>query len=232
MADGLNNCPNFCTHQMRRDGLKILMFGPPGSGKGTYASRLSTILHVPHISTGDLVREEIKNQTETGRRINDYSSQGLLVPDEVICQLLSDRISQPDCANGFILDGFPRTIPQAQELEKTTFTDVVINLDVPDAVIIERLASRLTCKTCGSIYNKRFLKPKVEGLCDKCGGKLYQRDDDQPAVIQQRLDVYREQTQPLLEYYTRKNQVKNVSNDRADVPPDTVVEEILRMIRS
>ena len=210
----------------------MLMFGPPGSGKGTYASRLSARLSIPHISTGDLVREEIKNQTETGKRINDYSSRGLLVPDNVICQLLQKRISQPDCTTGFILDGFPRTIPQAQELEKISNTDLVINLKVPDAVIIERLASKLTCKSCGSIYNERFLKPRIERQCDKCGGQPYQREDDCPKVIQQRLELYRKQTQPLLEYYLKKNEVRNVSNKKPGVPPEKVVEEMINILRT
>ena len=207
------------------------MFGPPGSGKGTYASRLSGRLSIPHISTGDLVRDEIKNQTELGRRINDYSSRGLLVPDNVMCELLQNRISRPDCAGGFILDGFPRTIPQALELEKTSVADVIINLQVPDTVIIERLASRLTCRSCGTIYNKQFLKPKIEGQCDKCGGKLYQREDDQPNVIQQRLQLYRKQTQPLLDYYLRRNRVRNIANQEAGVPPEKVVDEIINVIQ-
>ena len=208
------------------------MFGPPGSGKGTYASRLSAKLSIPHISTGDLVREEIKNQTEMGRRVIDYSSRGLLVPDNVICQLLQKRISQPDCMRGFILDGFPRTIPQAQELEKISTADLVINLRVPDKVIIERLASRLTCRSCGAIYNERFLMPRNAGRCDKCDGQLYQREDDQPKVIQQRLELYREQTQPLLEYYISKNQVRNITNNETNVPPEKVVEEIINIIQA
>ena len=199
--------------------MKILVFGPPGSGKGTYASRLSAKLGMPHISTGDLVRDEIKNQTEMGKRINDYSSRGLLVPDNVMCQLLQKRITQPDCKGGFILDGFPRTIPQAQELEKISTTDLVINLQVPDAVVIERLGARLTCRNCGAIYNERFLKPRTPGRCDKCTGQLYQREDDRPSVIQQRLELYRQQTQPLLEHYASKNQIRNITNNQTDVPP-------------
>ena len=212
--------------------MKIVMFGPPGSGKGTYASRLSVRLNTPHISTGDLVRDEIKKQTDLGNRINDYSARGQLVPDKTICELLQNRISQPDCTKGFILDGFPRTIPQAQELEKISTTDVVINLDVPDAVIIERLSTRLTCRSCGTIYNERFLKPRVEGRCDKCEGQLYKREDDRPNVIQERLHVYRKQTQPLLEYYQKKNQVRNITNKEAGVPPDKVVQEILSIIQA
>jgi len=218
--------------RIRSGDLKILMFGPPGSGKGTYASRLSTKLHIPHVSTGDLVRDEIKNQTEMGKRISDYSSRGLLVPDNVMCQLLQKRIIQSDCANGYILDGFPRTIPQAQELEKVSTTDFVINLQVPDEVIIERLASRLTCINCGAIFNERFLKPKLSGKCDKCGGQLQQREDDRPSVIQQRLELYRKQTRPLLEHYARKNQVRNIVNNQAETPPERVVEEIISVIET
>jgi len=208
------------------------MFGPPGSGKGTYASRLSGELGIPHISTGDLVRDEIKNQTEMGTRINDYSARGQLVPDDMICQLLQKRISQPDCTRGFILDGFPRTVAQAQELEKISSTDLIINLDVPDEVIIERLASRLTCRNCGAIYNERFLKPRIPGKCDKCEGQLYQREDDRPRVIQQRLQLYRKETHPLLEYYRRKNQVRNISNKDGGVPPEKVMEEIINIIQT
>ena len=131
-----------------------------------------------------------------------------------------------------LLDGFPRTIPQAQELEKISTTDLVINLRVPDTVIIERLESRLTCRSCGSIYNERFLKPRIAGRCDKCDGQLYQREDDHPNVIQQRLELYRKQTQPLLEYYLRKNQVRNISNNETHVPPEKVVEEIINMIQA
>jgi len=167
-----------------------------------------------------------------GRRVIDYSSRGLLVPDNVICQLLQKRISQPDCMRGFILDGFPRTIPQAQELEKISTADLVINLRVPDKVIIERLASRLTCRSCGAIYNERFLMPRNAGRCDKCDGQLYQREDDQPKVIQQRLELYREQTQPLLEYYISKNQVRNITNNETNVPPEKVVEEIINIIQA
>jgi len=206
------------------------MFGPPGSGKGTYASRLSVKLNTPHISTGDLVRDEIKKQTDLGKRISDYSSRGQLVPDKTICELLQKRISQPDCNAGFILDGFPRTIPQAQELSKISTTDLIINLNVPDAVIIERLSTRLTCKSCGAVYNERTLKPKTEGKCDKCQGNLYKREDDQPTVIQERLNVYRKQTQPLLEYYQREGRIRNVTNKEASVPPEKIVQEILNII--
>jgi adenylate kinase len=212
--------------------LNIAMFGPPGSGKGTYASRLNEVLHLPHISTGDLVRQEIKDGTKIGKEIEDYSKRGLLVPDDTINELLKKRISQPDCSSGFILDGFPRTIPQANALERIAAISVVINLVVPDQIIIERLSARLTCKSCGTIYNKLFLKPKVEGICDKCGGLLYTRDDDKPEVIQERLNTYRKQTQPLLAYYRQRGLIENVHNDEAGTPPEKILKEILKIIKA
>jgi len=212
--------------------LKIVIFGPPGSGKGTYASRLFDLIKTPHISTGDLVRYEIKNKTETGKKIEEYTKRGVLVPDDVVIELLKKRISQPDCASGFILDGFPRTIPQAEALNKISPIDIVINLDVPDEVIIERLSSRLTCKSCGEIYNRRFLKPKVEGICDKCGGQLYTRDDDKPEVIRERLKTYQRQTQPLLDYYKERKLVENVRNTEVAVPPEIIVSKIMKIINA
>ncbi len=185
---------------------------------------------MPHISSGDLVRNEIKDRTETGKKIEDYTKRGELVPDDIIIELLKRRISQPDCADGFILDGFPRTVPQAKALEKAVPLKVVVNLDVPDQIIVERLSSRLTCKNCGEIYNKRFLKPKVEGICDKCGGQLYTREDDKPEVIKKRLKTYRRQTQPLLDYYKERNLVENVRNTEAGVPPEIIVRQIMKII--
>jgi adenylate kinase len=208
------------------------MFGPPGSGKGTYASRLYEKLRIPHISTGDLVRQEIKAGTEIGKEIEGHSRSGGLVPDDTIVELLRKRISKPDCSGGFILDGFPRTIPQAKALEKITSIDVVINLDVPDEIIIDRLSSRLTCKSCGEIFNKRFMKPKIEGICDKCGGQLYTRDDDKPEVIQERLNTYRRQTRPLLDYYKERNLVENVRNTEAAVPPEKIVKQIMNIVKA
>ncbi len=211
--------------------MNIVIFGPPGSGKGTYSSRLLQELKTPHISTGDLVRAEIRKSTAIGKEIEGYSRRGQLVPDSTIITLLKNRVSEPDCSKGFILDGFPRTIPQANELDKFASVDVVINLDVPDDVIVERLSTRLTCRSCGEIYNRLFLKPKREGTCDKCGGELYTRDDDKPEVIQERLNTYREQTQPLLDFYRKQNLVEDVSNREAGVPPEQIVSKILDIIR-
>ncbi|MEM2889188.1 MAG: adenylate kinase [Candidatus Bathyarchaeia archaeon] len=210
--------------------MKIVMLGPPGAGKGTYASRLNTILGVPHISTGDMVRDEIKAQTDLGKKIKQYSDKGELVPDEIIIQLLKERLKKPDCGKGFILDGFPRTISQAEALDKISNIDVVLNLNVPDEIIITRLSNRVTCKKCGAIYNILTLKPKKEGVCDNCGGELYQRHDDNPDVIKERLNVYREKTQPLIEYYKKKGLLKDIHCNDLMTPPEAVIEKILRIL--
>ncbi len=206
------------------------MLGPPGAGKGTYASRLNVNLGIPHISTGDMVRDEIKAQTELGKKIKQYSDKGELVPDEIIIQLLADRLKRPDCKKGFILDGFPRTINQAESLDKISKIDVAVNLNVPDEIIITRLSNRVTCKKCGAIYNLLTLKPKKEGVCDSCGGDLYQRYDDKPKVIQERLNVYREKTQPLIEYYKKKELLKDAQCNDLMTPPEVVVAQILKIL--
>jgi len=210
--------------------MKIVMLGAPGAGKGTYASRLNVSLGIPHISTGDMVRNEIKAQTELGKKIKQYSDKGELVPDEIIIQLLADRLKKADCEKGYILDGFPRTINQAEALGKISKIDVVVNLNVPDQIIVTRLSNRVTCKKCGAIYNLLTLKPKKEGECDNCGGELIQRRDDQPEVIQERLNVYREKTEPLIQYYRKKGLLKDVRCDDLMTPPEVIVEKILKIL--
>ena len=211
--------------------MKIVILGPPGSGKGTYASRLKDLLGIPHISTGDMVREEIRAQTELGKIMKAYSERGELVPDEIIIDMLAKRLSKPDAQRGFILDGFPRTLKQAEYLEKISGVDLVINLNVPDEIIIQRLSNRLICKRCGAIYNRLTLKPKVDGICDKCGGELYQREDDRPEVIQERLNVYRRDTEPLIEYYRRKGILRDVYCESLTTTPEEMIGKIMEIIR-
>jgi len=209
--------------------VRVVIFGPPGSGKGTYASRLTQKLGVPHISTGNLVREEIRNNTPLGKTIENYSNSGALVPDDVITEILKNRISA-EVSKGFILEGYPRKVNQAKALERITKLDAVVNLGVPDDLIVARLSARLQCRACGEIYNERTLKPKISGKCDKCDGELYRRVDDQPEVIRERLKVYREASEPVVEFYRAKSILKNIRNDDANADPDSVAQQILEAI--
>jgi len=209
--------------------MKIVIFGPPGSGKGTYATLLKSQLGIPHISTGDLVREEIKNKTPIGDKIVKYSNSGKLVPDEIITQILKRRLS-PDLSKGFILEGYPRSIEQAKQLENMTKIDVVINLNVPSEVIVSRLSARMQCKNCGSIYNEQTLKPKVPGKCDKCGGALFKREDDQPKIILERLKVYEQTSSPVVDYYRARGSLRDVIVDDPNASPDIVVKKIMSLI--
>ncbi len=209
--------------------MKAVIFGAPGSGKGTYASRLQAQLGVEVIAMGDIFRYMMKEDSELGRKIRSYVEKGTLVPDDIVNEVLEKRLSKIPKGNGFILDGYPRTVQQADNLDKIVKIDAVILLAVPDWVIIERLSSRRICRNCGTVYNVRFLKPKVEGVCDKCGGQLYQRSDDTPEVIKNRLKIYEEQTQPLLQKFREKNIPFVVADcDKLDMPPETVVETIVR----
>jgi adenylate kinase len=208
------------------------MFGAPGAGKGTYASRLQKKLGVETIATGDIFRELIKNDSELGRKVSSYVEKGLLVPDEIVTEVLKERLSKIPEGKGFILDGFPRTLGQAKALEAVAKIDVILMLDVPDWLIIERLSSRRICRNCGTVYNIRFLKPKVEGVCDKCGGPLYQRSDDNPEVIKKRLQVYKEQAEPLLEYFEKKKVPFVVSKTTSlDQSPEPVVDKMIEELK-
>lgn len=206
--------------------MKAIIFGAPGSGKGTYASRLQIKLGVEVISMGDIFRELMKEESDLGREVKYYVEKGLLVPDEIVVEVLKKRLSKIPPEKGYILDGFPRTLEQAKTLETIAKLDVILLLMVPDWMIIERLSSRRICQNCGTVYNLRFLKPKVDGICDKCGGPLYQRSDDNPEVIKKRLQIYQDQTSPLLQHYKEKKVPFIVSNTTSlETPPERVVEE-------
>jgi adenylate kinase len=209
--------------------VKAVIFGAPGAGKGTYASRLQSRLDVDVIAMGDIFREMLKEDSELGRKVKSYVEKGLLVPDDVVNDVLRQRLAKVPAGKGFILDGYPRTVEQAETLETIVKIDVVILLVVPDWIIVERLSSRRICSNCGTVYNIRFLKPKVEGVCDKCGGRLYQRPDDTPEVIKKRIQVYEEQTQPILRRFKEKNVPFVLAHcDKLEMPPETVVEGIVR----
>jgi len=211
--------------------VNLIIFGPPGAGKGTYASRLATLLKIAGIATGDIFREEIKQNTLLGRKVADFVNKGVLVPDEITIEILKKRISEPNSQKGFILDGYPRTIEQAKALEMIAKIDAVIRIIVPEWIIIERLSNRRICSNCGEVYNLRYLKPKIEGVCDKCGGQLYQREDDKPEVIKERLKVYEKQTQPLIEYYKKKIPVIEVETPRIETPPETIIEKMINKLK-
>lgn len=199
--------------------MKIIMLGAPGAGKGTQAKKIAEKYDIPHISTGDIFRANIKNNTELGKKAKEYMDQGLLVPDELTCDLVTDRIQKDDCSKGFILDGFPRTIPQAEALDKAlngmgTAMDYAINVDVADDKIIDRMSGRRACLKCGATYHVITIPPKKEGICDNCGSELVQREDDKPETVKKRLDVYHEQTQPLIDFYNNQGILRTVDGTK------------------
>lgn len=193
--------------------MNIILLGAPGAGKGTQASKIVDAYRLPHISTGDIFRENIKNQTPIGLLAKSYTDRGALVPDEVTCKIVEERIGRADCKNGFMLDGFPRTIAQAEALDNITQIDLVINFDVDFSLLLDRLCGRRVCKDCGESYHITRLNGEMK--CSRCGGELYQRKDDNPETVQSRLDVYSAQTAPLIEYYTKKGVIFNVDGSAA-----------------
>ena len=212
--------------------MKIIMLGAPGAGKGTQAKQIADRYNIPHISTGDIFRANIKNGTELGKKAKEFMDQGLLVPDELTCDLVMDRIQQDDCKNGFILDGFPRTIPQAEALTAALDhinqkMDFAIDVDVPDENIVNRMSGRRACLNCGATQHIVSIPTKVEGICDRCGSEVVLREDDKPETVQKRLNVYHEQTQPLIEYYAAQNILKTVDGTQ---PMEKVFADIITIL--
>ena len=199
--------------------MKLIFLGPPGAGKGTLAGLVCKSLGIPQVSTGDIFRDAIKRETELGLKVKAIVSRGDLVPDELTVGLVKERLAKPDASSGYILDGFPRTIPQAEALETFQKIDAVINFNVTDQEVLRRLSGRRTCKSCGAIYHVDNMPPKKEGICDKCGGPLYIRDDDSVASITNRLNVYKKQTEPLIDFYRKKKLLKDVVSNTT--PEDT-----------
>lgn len=210
--------------------MRMMIIGPQGSGKGTYASMLSDKFGIPHISTGQIFRENIAQKTELGKRVEKFLDAGLLVPDDVTMGVVRERISKPDCKKGFIFDGFPRTLKQAIELEKIAPLDVVLYVDAPEWLLLKRLSSRVTCKKCGKIYNLLNVKPKREGVCDDCGGELIVREDETPEAIKIRLKEYEKDTKPLIEYYKKKGILKKFFNGKFELPPEESIKIILDIL--
>jgi adenylate kinase len=212
--------------------MKIIMLGAPGAGKGTQAKKLAAKYGIPHISTGDIFRANIKNGTELGKKAKIFMDQGLLVPDDLVVDLIIDRFKEPDCQKGYVLDGFPRTIPQAKALDDALAmngeaVEYAIDVDVADEAIVRRMSGRRACVGCGATYHIVNIPPKKEGICDVCGGVLILRDDDKPETVEKRLKVYHEQTQPLIEYYKGKGILRSVDGTK---DPDITFGEIVSIL--
>ena len=212
--------------------MKIIMLGAPGAGKGTQAKMIAEKYGLPHISTGDIFRANIKNGTELGKEAKEYMDKGLLVPDELTVRLLLDRVAQDDCKNGYVLDGFPRTIPQAEVLDEKLSelgekVDYAINVDVPDENIVNRMSGRRACLNCGATYHIVSIPPKKEGICDVCASALVLRDDDKPETVQNRLKVYHDQTQPLIDFYEKKGVLRSVDGT---LPMEEVFAAITKIL--
>jgi adenylate kinase len=205
--------------------MRVVIFGPPGAGKGTIAGALTERWGIPHIATGDMLRAQVREGTDLGRRAQEYMNAGELVPDDLILEMVGRRLSEPDAQAGFILDGFPRTIAQAQALDEMPGggVDVVIDLQVPEAELVRRLSGRRVCPECGAIYQVETVPPKAPGVCDRCGGNLVHRSDDAPHAVRNRLQVYRAQTAPVLTYYRQRELLRSVDGTQGSA---AVVEEL------
>ena len=207
--------------------MNLIFLGPPGAGKGTMAFRAKEHYSIPHISTGDLFRAAIKNQTDLGKKVKSIIDAGDLVPDELTTAIVEERLKQGDTDNGFILDGFPRTLPQAEALKNITNIDTVINFTVSEEEVIRRLSGRRVCRSCGESFHVEFIPPTKEGICDKCGGELYTRDDDKIDAIKNRLSVYASSTEPLISFYRNEGKLKDVSSAQH---PNAVFEDLKKNI--
>lgn len=205
----------------------IVFLGPQGSGKGTVIGKIKGRYAVPHISTGDMFREALKEGTEFGKKAQEYMNRGELVPDDVTVGMVQERVARDDCVNGFMLDGFPRNLAQAEALSRITHIDTAVLIEVPEAVSLERLSGRRQCRQCGTIFHLKFVPPKQVGVCDKCGGELYQRDDDKPEAIKERLAIYRSETMPIADHYDKAGVL--VSVDGSGTPDDVVAQVVEKL---
>ncbi len=205
----------------------FVFLGPQGSGKGTVIGKVKDTFDVPHISTGDMFREALKAGTPFGKKAQEYMTRGELVPDDVTCGMVRERLAREDCANGFMLDGFPRNLAQAEALSEVTTVHAAVLIDVPEEVSLERLSGRRQCRECGTIFHLAFVPPKQDGICDRCGGELYQRDDDKPEAIKERLALYRRETMPIVEYYDARDLLVRVDGSGT---PDQVAEQVRKRL--
>ncbi len=208
--------------------IKLILLGAPGSGKGTQAKFITEKYNIPQISTGDLLRNAVKDQTEVGKKAKVFMDEGKLVPDKLVLELLEARLAEPDCEAGFILDGYPRNIAQATDLERITEIDLVINIEVDFNLLVERITGRRTCKTCGAIYHIIYSPPKRKALCNNCSGELYQRDDDTEETVKKRLKTYETQTKPLIEYFLKKGKLRTLVSDSTIDMMRRKVESLLK----
>lgn len=209
--------------------MKLIFLGPPGAGKGTQADMATEKFHIPKISTGDLLREAVKSGTVLGKKAKTFMDSGALVPDELVISLLKERLAKNDCKNGFILDGFPRNLAQAEKLEREKIiVEKAINFDVSIKSVVDRISSRWTCKNCDAVFNTKTMPPKKKGKCNKCQGELYQRDDQKPEAVKTRMEVYNEKTRPLIDYYAKKKILVNID---AEPPADMIFKDVIKALK-